>query len=74
MTVNLTKLTKSSMNDLVRFLKEVSTVCNWADPHLAVSCYQTYKVMEDGSQRRIFGSNLAVIGIFVRDFHRYLVA
>ena len=74
MTVNLTKLTKSNLTDLVTFIKEVQQICNWADPHLGVCCYQTYKVMEDGSKRRIFGSNLAVIGIFVRDFQRFLVA
>ena len=49
MTVNLTKLTKASLTDLARFMKEVALVCNWGDPHMAVSCYQTYKMMEDGS-------------------------
>ena len=39
MTVNLTKLTKSNLVDLAHFLTEVQTVCNWTDPHLAVSCY-----------------------------------
>ena len=49
MTVNLSRLTRSNIADLVRFMKEVSMICNWGDPHLAVSCYQTYKVVEDGT-------------------------
>jgi len=74
MTVNLSKLTKQNMTDLERFVREVSLICNWSDPHLALCCYQTCNVLDDGSQRRVFGSNLAVFGIFVRDFHRFLVA
>ena len=49
MTINLSRLTRSNIADLVRFMKEVSMICNWGDPHLAVSCYQTYKVVEDGT-------------------------
>ena len=39
MTVSLTKLTKTNLTDLARFLFEIQTLCNWADPHLAVACY-----------------------------------
>ena len=68
MTVNLTTLTSSNIADLVRLVQQVSETSNWADTHFALGCYQTYKLLKDGSYRRIFGSNFAVVAFLGRDF------
>jgi len=64
MTINLFDVTQLTLKKITSFIKEIQKECNWADPTLAIGTYRN----DDNNQF------MGVLGIFVRDFQRFLVS
>jgi len=61
-SVDLNKIKRSLVDNLTSFIKDLDKACNWSDPTLAVA---THKAA---------GRDYAVVGIFTRDFQRFVIS
>ena len=61
-------MTRGALREIREFISAKVELCNWADLHLGIACYKK------PNQRTNEVETFAVIGLFVRDFQRFLVA
>ena len=68
MTVNLQRMTPGILKQIKNFISELTELCNWSDVHIGIGCYK--KPNQRSGEMECF----AVVGLFIRDFQRFLVA
>ena len=61
-------MTQGALREIKDFIASKIELSNWADIHLGLACYKK------PNQRTNEVETFAVLGFFVRDFQRFLVA